>query len=62
MTFIARYKSWCRACEGTVKKGQVARYVGDDLVHDVCPDPTTQVRPLCPRCFMELPVNGKCSC
>lgn len=61
--FEAQFPGACAGCPNGIDTGEDVRYVDDQLVHVGCkppPDPTKVQRPLCPRCFMELPIAGEC--
>jgi hypothetical protein len=65
VTFTARYPGHCAqaGCYEPVEPGQEVEFVpgSRDLVHAVCPDAVPEVvRPVCPRCFLELPLAGVC--
>lgn len=64
MSFTIRYPgSCCAACDEKLKVGAEAAYdLEGDLIHVECPALVHEPRQLCPLCFMELPVNGKCDC
>lgn len=64
MTFTAKYRGHCDACEDPVFPGQEVEFTFDrHLVHAQCPeslDTFGNPRPVCPRCFLEVPVSGVC--
>lgn len=63
MSFIARWDSKhpCPVCEEQIKVGERAEFVGDEeLQHVSCEPPAP--RPVCTDCFMEIALNGACSC
>lgn len=66
MTFLAKYPGVCAACDERFPAETEVEYDSDgDLVHVDCPalvrSPLAN-RGVCPQCFMELPVSGRCSC
>lgn len=41
----------------------MVQYVEDQLVHVGCvPADEPEPRPVCPTCFLEIPLNGACGC
>lgn len=65
--FPARFDGVCAAkCDSRIHPGDMVQYVEDKLVHHGClpaeepaePEP----RPVCGECFMEIALNGECSC
>lgn len=64
--FRARYNGRCAAeCGHRVHEGDMVQYVGGQLVHVGCiPDerPEPAPRHVCPSCFVEIALNGECSC
>lgn len=66
MSFQAKYKGACADCDDPVYVGQEVEYSGDRfIVHVVCPVDAYDTgipRPVCPHCFMVLPVTGVCEC
>jgi hypothetical protein len=64
VSFTAKWSSGeCVLCEDDILKGQLVEFNDDrELMHVMCPDSTLggKPRPICPRCFMELPVTGEC--
>lgn len=64
--FRARYNGDCAAgCGNRVHEGDMVQFVEGQLVHVGCiPDeqPEPEPRPVCPECFLEIAVNGACSC
>lgn len=63
MSFLAQYPGVCSACDERFGKDTEIEYDSDgDIVHVDCPALVRQARQLCPLCFMELPVNGRCDC
>ncbi|WP_125777176.1 hypothetical protein [Antribacter gilvus] len=62
MSFPARYRGACGACDEPIEPGQDVEY-GDlefhrEIVHAVCPDPVRYEAPVCPGCNLTLP----CEC
>ena len=55
-------------CDEEILPGHLATYADDGvIVHVVCPDDRDMFnggasRPVCPRCFMVVPVTGSCDC
>jgi hypothetical protein len=63
MTFLARLNSPCAGCDDPIDPGDIVEYFEDELVHEGCrPQPAPAPRPVCPICFMEIALNGACSC
>lgn len=63
MTFIARFPGLCGACGEPFGDGAFIRRYVDGYAHDVCPDPIPEAqRDICPVCFTERAVNGRCMC
>lgn len=70
MTFTAKFPGPCAAdCGEQIAAGDEVLYVDDKLVHDGCLPlengsgvPADITRPICPECFTERAVNGKCAC
>ena len=63
MSFTAKYPGECGACEGRFRAGDEVEYdSSDQLVHVNCPDEFAEAGAVCPRCFLELPATGICSC
>jgi hypothetical protein len=65
VSFTAQYSSGeCADCGDRILKGQHVEYNFDrDLIHVVCPETLRydgKPKPVCPSCFVELPVTGKC--
>lgn len=66
MSFTAKYRGVCHECGEDILPKQEATYVGHHAEGEIrhypdCPeDRTAHPREICPRCFMELPVNGIC--
>lgn len=64
MTFQAKYRGVCESCDDPIHVGQEVEYTYNSrLVHVICPeslDALGKPRPICPRCFMELPNTGEC--
>lgn len=64
MSFHAKYRGACDACDDPIHIGQEVEFTYDNhLVHVICPEslgPGGKPRPVCPRCFMELPTTGEC--
>jgi len=63
MSFLAKYSGVCAACDERFPVEAEVEYDTDgDLVHVDCPTLIHPPREICPSCFMELPVSGRCSC
>lgn len=63
MSFEAKYHGECSACGGHIKPGDHIGYnLEHEIVHVTCPTSPEPQRPICPSCFMEVPVNGECGC
>lgn len=63
--FTARYAGPCAGCEERIFGGDEVWFVDDQLVHVGCmpaPEREPDPRPVCPTCFMEIALNGACSC
>lgn len=58
-TFVAQYHGACDRCGHDVKDTEVFYDMKNDLVHVECPADEAP-RPICQRCFLELPVSGRC--
>lgn len=62
MSFEAKYSGVCTACDERITPGERVEYGdGDRVQHVECP-PDPEPRPVCPNCFMEIALNGMCSC
>lgn len=64
MSFRARYKSPCRDCDEGIQPNELIE-LDDDRTpyHVVCPEDQRmdgKPAPVCPRCFMVIPVSGIC--
>ena len=60
MSFRAKYPGVCAICDD-----QLVEYNDDEeLSHVLCPEDmsslTGKPRPVCPSCFVQLPLTGKC--
>lgn len=70
MAFTAKYRSACRDCTDGIQPGETIELDDDrEPYHVVCPDDTFSLgenrgkpRPVCPHCFLTLPVTGVCEC
>jgi hypothetical protein len=64
VSFLAKYPGVCSACDERFPVNTEVEYDADnDLVHVDCPALIPAApRAVCPHCFMELPITGKCSC
>lgn len=62
--FPARYNGACAVeCGHRIHEGDMVQYVEDQLVHVGCvPADEPEPRPVCPTCFLEIPLNGACGC
>lgn len=64
MSFEAKWSSGsCVLCDDDILKGQLVEFNDDrDLMHVMCPENLSlgKPKPVCPRCFIQLPVTGKC--
>ena len=64
--FRARFDGVCAAeCPERLHPGDMVQYVDGQLVHHGClpaAAPEPEPRPVCPSCFMEIALNGACSC
>lgn len=66
MSFTAKYRSPCANddCEDGVLPGQEVEWAADHrVIHVVCPedrDISGKPLPICPRCFLAIPVSGVC--
>lgn len=64
--FPARYDGACAADGGNrIHPRDMVQFVEGHLVHVGCiPDeqPEPYPWPVCPTCFLEIPLNGACSC
>lgn len=63
-TFAARYPGRCGECQGKIEVDDDVVYVAGSVEHAVC-DSTDRLAaaaagPVCPRCFLELPLSGTC--
>lgn len=55
----AQFDSICADCDQPIRIGQsIVLAGGAGWVHDECPE--AKPRPVCPTCFLELPLNGDC--
>lgn len=64
MSFPARYRGECPACDGSIAVGDEVTYAAfDEVVHVNCPpDPSSNDRPVCGTCFLTVPLSGECGC
>ena len=65
MTSLARFNGSCAGagCDAPIDPGDIVEYTDDQLVHEGChPAPERPPRPVCSVCFMEIALNGACSC
>lgn len=65
MTFLAKYASVCpgQGCEDPIDIGDIVEWVEGHVVHEGCmPPPEVKPRPVCTDCWMEVALNGSCSC
>lgn len=64
MTFHAKHPDRCAgSCAEPIEVGDEVEYIDDQLVHFGCtPTAEPEPRPICPDCFLEIPLNGVCSC
>lgn len=62
-TIEARHPGLCTACDESFDVGEPLTRNAEDTawVHVTCPEPPAP-RPVCPECFMEIALNGACSC
>jgi len=59
MTFEAQYHGECAEC-GLEVRGKMVEYnANNEVIHVFCPEPEAP-RPVCPRCFIEMPLVGGC--
>lgn len=66
MTFEAKYGGRCGVCDERIKPGDWVAYSDDVVVHEDC-DSSDSGRcrtrhPMCPKCYMEPALNGRCGC
>lgn len=59
--FEAKYAGRCGVCDESIRPGDMATYVDDELAHSRCPQPNALAEP-CRRCFMVPATNGACGC
>lgn len=68
MAFEVKWRTVCESCDEDILQGQEAEYTAARrLVHaNFCPVDldalTGKPRPVCPQCFLTLPVSGDCEC
>lgn len=62
MSFTAKFRGWCRACEDTIEIGEACMFdAQNDTVHVACPPPVREpAKAICGGCFLELPTSGIC--
>lgn len=64
--FPARYDGACAAdCGNRIHPRDMIQFVEGQLVHVGCipeEQPEPEPRPVCPTCFLEIPLNGACQC
>jgi len=59
MTFTGRFPGQCGECGEQTKGTEVEYNLSNEIVHVICPDTFGgPPRPVCPRCFLELPAAG----
>ncbi|WP_217182674.1 hypothetical protein [Streptomyces sp. AC495_CC817] len=57
----AQRQSTCADCDLEIRAGDAIVLAGGaGWVHDTCPE--VKPRPVCPTCFLEIPLSGKCPC
>lgn len=61
MAFEAKYSGRCGVCDESIKPGDQATYVEDEIAHATCPQPTVLAQP-CSACWTVPAANGECSC
>jgi hypothetical protein len=64
-TFEAKWGGKCAGCGERIHEGDLCTYADDALVHADCPEPVDPLRlqrPVCAKCFTEVPVTGTCGC
>ena len=61
MTFEAKYAGRCGVCDESIKPGDQATYVEDEIAHANCPQPSVLAEP-CPACWTVPAASGACSC
>lgn len=60
-TVQAQIETTCADCDQRIRVGQpIVLAGGAGWVHDACPQ--VNPRPVCQTCFLEVPLNGECSC
>lgn len=62
MSIEAKYENDCAACDGPIRVGElIDRDPFTEMwMHEECPE--RKARPVCNQCFMEIALNGECSC
>ena len=65
MSFTAKYRGTCRDCDDPIHPGQEVEMDDERNVFHVpvCPESLSAwgaPRPVCPRCFCEIPTSGVC--
>ena len=60
MSFQATYPGTCGCCNGRFEKGEEITFTDLDGLVIASHLRTKKVRPICPKCNMELPVSGVC--
>lgn len=62
MTIQAMHDGICGECKSAIRPGDVIEKdkFTAKWVHSVCPK--DEPRPVCPKCFTEIPRSGACMC
>lgn len=63
MAFTAKWPGDCRDCDDGIFPGERVEFDDDrNLLHVTCPESLRggKPKPVCPRCFLELSVTGRC--
>jgi hypothetical protein len=63
MAFAAKWPGDCRDCDDGIQRGELVEFDDDrNLLHVLCPESLRggKPKPVCPGCFLELPVTGRC--
>lgn len=58
---VEHWHGRCPGCDDPIRPGDSAAYVEGELLHAFCAK-RTEPRPICPGCFTEIALNGKCWC
>lgn len=66
MSFEAKYRSLCMACDEYIRPGQRAQYEDGEVVHASCdlatPEAMMALGTPCEKCWQVPSISGACGC